>query len=70
MANISDKSGDGEENQLRMDLLDRLIDQNERYRIMVEVFLSYIPENEKNIALAHVAERIFNEVKNCESIDE
>lgn len=52
-----------------MDLLDKLIEQNERYRIMVEVFLSYIPENEKNIALSHVAERIFNEVKNCEVDD-
>jgi hypothetical protein len=51
-----------------MDLLDKLIDENERYKIMVEVFLTYIPENEKNIALAHVAERIFNEVKNADGV--
>ena len=49
-----------------MDVLTKLIDNYECYKIMVEVFMSYIPEKEKLTALSHAAERIYNEVKNCE----
>ena len=52
-----------------MEILERMLDKYECYRIMVEVFLTYIPENEKLIALSHAAERIYNEVKNCEGMD-
>lgn len=47
-----------------MDILDKMTDQNERYKIMVEVFLGYIPDKEKLEAMADAAERIHNEVSN------
>ena len=49
-----------------MDILNRVQDEWECYKIMVEVFMDYIPDEQKLLAMSHAAERIFNEVKNCE----
>ena len=69
MADISNKSCDGKETELRVEILERMLDNYECYKIISEVFLSYIPKDDKLNALAHAADRIYNEVKNCEGMD-
>lgn len=41
---------------------DLIMDLYERYRIMSEVFLAHVPDNEKIIALSQAADRIWLEI--------
>ena len=64
VADSDNKSGDREENQLRVDILTRC----EKYQIMCEVFFEFVPPELRFTAMAHAKERIVYEVENSDTI--